>query len=316
VPTSTVSRIMRGIYRGRRATAELVLQVAKELNYSPNLIARSMRQSSLPVVLVHAHSDPYSAAYLHALSIDLGQAGFSLMIEYDMKVFVQLRQQFRPCASVLLNATVEGQEELLQSPDVIAIHYAIPDNCRLGCYGIKIDFKNAFAALGRRLTEWGHRRFILFQYNHNFDIERERGFVSGVRNTAGTQVRAETLTQPAQVHTLITAAFERGPAPTAIVCAIDGLAADCIFELAHRGLNVPRDVSVTGCDGVLGVPYLTTVRVPHGEISATIRKWVQEEIFPRKSDKKIPSQVVLPCTIWEGRSAGPVKGKGKTMSEE
>ena len=59
---------------------------------------------------------------------------------------------------------------------------------------------------------------------------------------------------------------------TAWVCAADHQAYDLIDGFRRRGLKVPRDVSVTGFDGIeakSGGKVLTTVEIPFREIGAT-----------------------------------------------
>lgn len=55
---------------------------------------------------------------------------------------------------------------------------------------------------------------------------------------------------------------------SAWVCAADHQAYDLIQGLSTRGLNVPKDVSVTGFDGINGenLPSLTTINIPFREI--------------------------------------------------
>ncbi len=60
--------------------------------------------------------------------------------------------------------------------------------------------------------------------------------------------------------------------PTAIVCATDGFALGALKGAAQLGLRVPRDVSITGFDGIEGgficQPELTTIRRPIEKVAA------------------------------------------------
>ena len=59
---------------------------------------------------------------------------------------------------------------------------------------------------------------------------------------------------------------------TAWVCAADHQAYDLIADLKQRGLRVPKDVSVTGFDGIekpARAPLLTTALIPYREIGLT-----------------------------------------------
>jgi DNA-binding LacI/PurR family transcriptional regulator len=60
--------------------------------------------------------------------------------------------------------------------------------------------------------------------------------------------------------------------PTAIIAANDLMAMGALRELARAGLQVPKDISVIGCDDTwlakLTDPQLTTIVIPRAEIGA------------------------------------------------
>ena len=60
--------------------------------------------------------------------------------------------------------------------------------------------------------------------------------------------------------------------PTAIVAANDLMAVGALRELGRAGLQVPKDISVIGCDDIwlakLTDPQLTTIMIPRGEIGS------------------------------------------------
>jgi len=71
---------------------------------------------------------------------------------------------------------------------------------------------------------------------------------------------------------------------TAWVCAADHQAYDLINGLKKRGLKVPRDVSVTGFDGIeekQKKPSLTTIKIPFREIGMSGTKRLSERIQKR-----------------------------------
>jgi LacI family transcriptional regulator len=60
--------------------------------------------------------------------------------------------------------------------------------------------------------------------------------------------------------------------PTAIIAANDLMAVGALRELGRTGLQVPKDISVIGCDDIwlakLTDPQLTTIMIPRAEIGA------------------------------------------------
>jgi hypothetical protein len=67
--------------------------------------------------------------------------------------------------------------------------------------------------------------------------------------------------------------LDRADPPTAVICSSDMMAIGALHEAARRGLQVPRDLSIVGFDGIAAtkwsVPELTTVEQPITQIADT-----------------------------------------------
>lgn len=99
---------------------------------------------------------------------------------------------------------------------------------------------------------------------------------------------------------------------TAWVCAADHQAYDLIHELKKRGLEVPKDVSVTGFDGIRrppGFPTLSTMRIPYREIGLTGGKRLLDLISKRFYSAQ---HILLECRMEPGETiAAPAQRKSK-----
>ena len=88
--------------------------------------------------------------------------------------------------------------------------------------------------------------------------------------------------------------------PSAVICANDVLALSCIRIAQTLGLNVPKDVSVTGFDDLHlsehSVPRLTTMRQPFYEIGKTAAELLWNSIH---SKSRTVSRVYLETTLVE-----------------
>ena len=94
---------------------------------------------------------------------------------------------------------------------------------------------------------------------------------------------------------------------TAWICAADHQAYDLIIALKQRGYQVPRDISVTGFDGILrppGAPALETMRVPYYEIGFAGSRRLFDKINKRFD---APQEILLDCRLQEGETVGPRK---------
>jgi LacI family transcriptional regulator len=92
--------------------------------------------------------------------------------------------------------------------------------------------------------------------------------------------------------------------PRAVVCANDQTALGVMHALARRGIDVPRDVAVTGFDDVPVArhlhPPLTTVRQPIQELGAT----AFDILYSRISGSGGLLDIVLPVRLVVRESCG------------
>ena len=97
--------------------------------------------------------------------------------------------------------------------------------------------------------------------------------------------------------------------PTAIVCFSDAQAFGALIEAQVMGLKVPRDLSVTGfADHEFAAqftPSLTTVRIPHQEMSACIG----DHLLDRLRGEPVQHATRIEARIMLRESSGPVPAK-------
>ncbi|CAM3143133.1 LacI family DNA-binding transcriptional regulator [Rariglobus hedericola] len=89
---------------------------------------------------------------------------------------------------------------------------------------------------------------------------------------------------------------------TAWLCASDYEAYQLVEFFKKNGLSVPRDVSVTGFDGIrkpAGAPLLSTVQVPYREIGVTGVKRLSD-LINRRFDST--QHILLDCALREGET--------------
>jgi LacI family transcriptional regulator len=111
--------------------------------------------------------------------------------------------------------------------------------------------------------------------------------------------------------------FDEGQSPTAICTINDFTALGVLRALSDRGLRVPTDVSVVGCDDILQASYthppLTTIHTPIEAISKQALNLLQQLISSKRDEEPMSinetvSTSDIRYTLIERASTGPAPG--------
>lgn len=275
---AAISRVLNGAPAAKsipKATQERIFAAAAELNYRPNVLARSLRrgQSMIVGVLVPEVSEGYATAVLAGIEQGLLQAGYVyFLISHHHREELIARSQ-----TMMVDRAVDGliavDTPLRQHPALPTITVSCPDEHE-GITNIVLNHRRAAELAIDHLAGMGHR---------------EVAVIKGQAFSSDTEPRWQAIRQAAaRVHMTLDAklvAQLEGDAPghepgyfatqrllasnarfTAIFAFNDVSAIGAVRALREAGLRVPQDVSVVGFDDVLSAafqnPGLTTVRQP------------------------------------------------------
>ncbi|WP_335987542.1 LacI family DNA-binding transcriptional regulator [Glycomyces sp. MUSA5-2] len=270
VSQSTVSLVFTGRSGISAATRERVLQAAAEINYRPNLAARSMRTrrtGRLAVVI--------PLAGLNFVPILEGAFTTAREAGYAVEVF-SLPQENEEHAREI-NALLDSDEYegvLSFSPAPVPRDSAegpATPFLALSEFDAEMHATGAFSdaqpvvEMMEHLVELGHRRFLHIAGPSDYPsaVARRDAYLATV-----DRLGLESLGVVGGLWSGITAkecvlALPDDTPPLAIIAANDVIAAGAVRGSVQRGWSVPGDVSVTGWDdAVLSahfIPSLTTV---------------------------------------------------------
>ena len=288
VAVGTVSRVINGSPGVKPATRQRVLDAIGELDYSPNLIARSMtsRRTGSVGVIVPFFTRPFFSEVLQGVEVALTQAGREFML-YNVQSNEQCESYFRTLPK---QRKVDGLLVISLYPDdataagfrradmpVVLIDAYHPLLTSL----VVNNVEGAYQAV-KCLIEYGHRRigFINgitegdFRFNPGNDrfvgLHRALG-EAGVLYEPDLVLTAEWDRQGGRQAAL--QLLTRSERPTAIFAASDIQAVGVLEAARALHLLVPADLSVIGFDGIelSEIMELSTVQQPMqhmGELGA------------------------------------------------
>jgi DNA-binding LacI/PurR family transcriptional regulator len=266
------------------ATQARIIAAARELNYRPNTVARSLRrQRTFTIgVLVPEISEGYATLVLRGIEDRLLQEGFLYFVASHRHRPDLLDEYPR----LLLDRSVEGLiaidtpcERPLGVP-VVAVsgHHKTP-----GVTNVVLNHDQAAGLALEHLQALGHRRIAVIK-GQSFSSDTAIRW-RAIREAAvrlGLELPRERVVQlegdgnlPELGYEVTKQLLTEAPGFTAIFAFNDLSAFGAIGALRDAGLGVPDDVSVIGFDDILAAsshnPPLTTIRQPlrrMGEIAA------------------------------------------------
>ena len=326
VSRTTASFVLTG-RRDMRISSEAeqrVLQAARELDYRPNLLARSLRTNlsqtiglisdvivsepfagdevrgcmSTAVRLQHllfvgeSQGDPAVERQLVLDMLDRGVGGFVYGSMYTRRATVSAELRAHP--TVLMNCVAKGRP----------LPAVLPDERAAGRDVVRL------------LLEAGHTTGIQLIGETPASVVAARERAAGIdeelsRKGLALAGRVDAIWWPEAGRDAVGSLLDAGVRPTALICLNDRLALGAYQALHRRGLDVPGDVSVVSFDDSDLArwmdPGLSGAALPHFELG---RRAVERllDAGPDKPTGNITELVPMP--ISHRGSVGPPRRRG------
>lgn len=315
---NTVSRALNGKGEVSPDTRARIQQIAADLGYAPNSVARSLvsrRTHTIGVLLPDATNPNYGFQW-QAMQTVLDQQGYVLMVLDSMRSAARARS----ILTRLRERRVDGL--LMLSPDVPAemLHRFEADGVPVVLvnrylpgepfdYVVADNRSGAYEAT-RHLIEHGHRSIVHITTERAITTVRDRldGFHAALREAGaehqGRVVVAELTLQGG--YDAARAMLARGERPSAVLAYNDFLAMGVIRAFKEHGVRIPDDVALVSFDdsyfaGYLA-PSLTTVRLPIVAIAERAAAMLLARLGG--TDRSAPQQFTLPVHLVIRESCG------------
>lgn len=320
VSQSAVSRAFNTNASISQVLRDKVLAAAKELNFRPNAVARSLTTSRSGVIafFVPRIGNPIYPVVLEAFSHQLRAQNFQILL-------MPLVEDADEALAWLIQYQVEGLVITAASP--LALSKAITKKCLKARIPVVL-FNRYFAGVraasvccenrlggalaAETLFATGHRRFAFVGGPEptSADLDRRAGFESRLQELgAAAPLIQATAFSYAGGHAVGLRMFAGRRRPNAIFCATDVIALGVLDAARHdHGLRVPADLSIIGFDDTPMSAWvgngLTTVRLPVEEMVKQAVSLLMREIqyHPAKPEVlRIAGELVIRSTTRPAR---------------
>jgi len=300
VSTATVSRVLNTPDVVNAATRERVMDSIRQLDYKLNVAARRLRtnQTRMIAVVVPTIAEPVINQVIEAVEDAAIAQGYTLLLCSTRgdagreQSYIDLLTQQMAVDGVLYvspRAAPEDVCRLVQGPaPLVLCNYSIDDHAAPSVW---IDHVSSIYQTTRYLIDLGHRRITLLNLSAPFYQParmRRRGYEMALTE-AGLPLdpaRIIEIHQPTyntdEWRSVIGDLLDQPNRPTAVVAFNDEVALEVYAACRARGLTIPSDISITGCDDTLLARYadppLTTVCVPAYELGRQAMKHLLRQI--------------------------------------
>lgn len=318
VSISTVSRVMNKPESVREDKRTRVLEVMKELDYSPSPLARGLATDSLGLigVMVPNITNQANARIVYAAMDCLEQSGFRVLLFDSRENFEREMEIYRSVPKKMIDGIIvifgNGENsDYLSLAEGLPVVLAGPPNLGIPIDRLSSDEPAGFRNLVEYLHNLGHRKIVFFYGSFktkggqrrieyfrramdafNLDCPEERlvdcaWSLEGGYEAAGKLLAAKDF-------------------PTAVISSSDQIAIGAMRRFLEAGLFIPEDLSIVGFDNSpmaqYVTPSLTSLDFPHGMLGEKAAELIIAKIRHRECGHE---ELVLPLEVVIRESTAP-----------
>lgn len=277
---TTVSRALDDYEDVAKHTRERVRRAANAVGYRPNSAARRLRKGASETIALVMPTEPgrfYEPVFVELLAVigeRLASRHFDLMLlaarpgHEEQAVYKRIIKDRRADACIVVRTRRNDERvELLQEAGLPFVCHGRTDAGAPYAF-VDGDGEAGFREITSRVIGLGHRRIAHLAAPDQFTFAalRARGWHRAMRDAglADDLKLACPATEEAgqEAATALMASHER---PTALICATDRMAIGAVRAVQAAGLQVGRDIAVTGHDNIHAArfthPALTTMEL-------------------------------------------------------
>ena len=325
VSQPTVSRALRGSRSVSLATRQRIEQIARELNYSVDKNASSLRsQRSNTIALLFfedptpdgANINPFFLAMLGAITRASANRGLDLLISFQKMEddwHVRYQDSHRADGLILLGygdyTLYEQRLSQLVASDTLFVRWGSVRDDNIGAT-VGSDNFGAGQQAGEHLLALGRRRIaFLGQADEHYPefAERYRGLCAALTaagHSADPALQADALSGEDDGRKAAQQLLDSGADFDAVFAASDLIAIGAIQALSEAGKRVPQDIAVMGFDNIpaasLTTPPLTTLV----QDLKTGGELLVESLIAQIEDRAMPAGTIPATLVVRKSTAG------------
>lgn len=317
VSASTVSRALHDHPSISIETKRAVVDLAKQLNYQPNLLALSLlnKKTNTIGIIVPEITSFYFATVINGVQDVVEAAGYNLMISQSNESFDQEKKLIHDLSLVRVDGFLISPSsqtvcydhfETLKENDVPIVIF---DRDCLGYQADKVfvdDYDGALQAV-EYLIRAGCKRIAHITGPTNLSVSKHRldGYTDALKRN-GVEFRQELVVSssgfsPDHGIEPTRALLDLKEPPDAIFAVNDGVAIGAMAVIKELGKKIPEDISIVGFDdepySSYFTPSLTSVWQPVYDMGMLSAKILLSRFSPKDTQVKYRQEILKPELI-------------------
>lgn len=263
VSNATVSLVLSGKGKNGRVSdekAEQIRQIAKELNYRPNGLARSLQSGRSQTIglLVADISNPFFGSLAFYIQEQMEKSGYAVIIMNTNESDQQMKRMLdilnnRQVDGYIIVPTEHGESSIRQLVDS-KLPLVLIDRCfpALQTYSVMVDSYQASFQATRLLVDKGCKKiaFIMYQSIQSHMNERKNGYADALKQSGlyhEELVKCVDFSNLRQdISDVITSILDLGV--DGLLCATNTISLMALHALFDRGIKIPEQIQLVCFD--------------------------------------------------------------------
>lgn len=304
VSPMTVSRAFNNPEKVKPETRSAIMNVAEELNFHPNNVARSLALKRTNIVFVYipkglSATEQFVAQSVTAIGERLGEHGYSFLLSRKLP-------SGESFDGMIMMGVSNDEEKNILAVKGLGKPVVLYGNSSDFEAWVDVDNYAGEKAAVDYLLKRGRTKIAAVCAPQNMHYAEER--LNAYKDCLAEHGIAVSEDMIAFGDAAESGGYEctkrllENVRPDAVVCATDTMALGCLRALREAGLSVPTDVAVVGFDGFghenVGSPRLTTVRQPLFEVGVKLA-----DVLISYIEGEGPQKIKILPSLLEGESA-------------
>jgi len=303
VSSTTVSHVINKTRFVSLETGNKVLEAMQELNYKPNLLARSLATGVTHTIglVISDIKNPFYPEIIQGVEELAVQRNYNIFLcntDYDVgKGLKSIGALIRKKVDGIIIASSQADKFLFEELIETLIPFVLVDwnENNINADSIYFDFESGIREAVEYLVSCGHKKiyFISGPKDLKTACIRKNNFISIIRNYENKGISYKIIAGNHKIDGGINAAKEiekEKDMPSSIICSNDLTAIGVMKTLQIDRIGVPDRISVIGLDNIMlseiVTPALTTIALER----YLIGKSAAELLLNRIKDKNMPKQ--------------------------